>query len=196
MLALATTMQYRRLPIFNNEESFFSNIVDGVIEGDRRKMRRHTIKYASFVSAILSCLCAESITVYSLYRPLFLKYIKYTQYQVNTVSTTAELAIYLPVPLFGYLYDRYNIRSLSLAADIIFRLRYLLAALAYYAGPPELEGGWPFAIIVIAFIGVGSSTAYIYLSIVTTCAKYFGKGKYQEQALAILITAFRLSRIW
>ncbi|KAK3172349.1 hypothetical protein OEA41_005670 [Lepraria neglecta] len=182
--------------LLRDDESFFSNIVDGVIERDRRKMRRHVIKYASFVSAILSCLCAGSITAYSLYGPLFLKHIKYTQYQVNAVSTTAELAMYLPVPLFGYLCDRYNPRPLSLAASIMFGLGYLLAALTYHAGPPKSEGGWPFAIMVIAFIGVGSGTACMYLSAVTTCAKNFGKGKHKGLALAMPIAAFGLSGMW
>ncbi|KAL2044252.1 hypothetical protein N7G274_002957 [Stereocaulon virgatum] len=182
--------------LLRDDESFFSNIVDGVIERDRRKMRRHVIKYASLVSAILSCLCAGSITAYSLYGPLFLKHIKYTQYQVNAVSTTAELAMYLPVPLFGYLCDRYNPRPLSLASAILFGLGYLLAALTYHAGPPKSEGGWPFAIMVIAFIGVGSGTSCMYLSAVTTCAKNFGRGKHKGLALAMPIAAFGLSGMW
>ena len=182
--------------LLRDDESFVSNIVDGVIERDRRRMRRHVVKYASFVSAVLSCLCAGSITAYSLYGPLFLKHIKYTQYQVNAVSTTAELAMYLPVPLFGYLCDRYNPRPLSLASGILFGLGYLLAALTYHAGPQKSEGGWPFVIMVIAFIGVGSGTACMYLSAVTTCAKNFGRGKHKGLALAMPIAAFGLSGMW
>ena len=182
--------------LLRDDGSFFSDIVDGVIERDRRKMRRQVIKYASFVSAILSCLCAGSITAYSLYGPLFLKHIKYTQYQVNAVSTTAELAMYLPVPLFGYLCDRYNPRPLSLASGIFFGLGYLLAALTYHAGPPNSEGGWPFAIMILAFIGVGSGTSCMYASAVTTCAKNFGRGKHKGLALAIPIAAFGLSGMW
>lgn len=182
--------------LLRDDESFFSDIVDGIIERDRRKMRRQVIKYASFASAILSCLCAGSITAYSLYGPLFLKHLRYSQYQVNAVSTTAELAMYLPVPLFGYLCDRYNPRPLSLGAGIAFGLGYLLAALTYRAGPPEGEGGWPFAVMVVAFVGVGVGTSCMYLSAVTTCAKNFGRGKHKGLALAMPIAAFGLSGMW
>lgn len=182
--------------LLRDDESFFSNIVDGVIERDRRKMRRHVLKYASFASAIISCLCAGSITAYSLYGPLFLKHLRYTQFQVNAVSTTAELAMYLPVPLFGYLCDRYNPRPLSLAAAVFFGVGYLLAALTYRAGPPRSEGGWPFAIMVLAFVGVGMGTSCMYLTAVTTCAKNFGRGKHKGLALAMPIAAFGLSGMW
>ena len=182
--------------LLRDDESFFSNIVDGIIERDRRKMRRHVLKYASFASAILSCLCAGSITAYSLYGPLFLKHLKYSQFQVNAVSTTAELAMYLPVPLFGYLCDRYNPRPLSLGAGVFFGVGYLLAALTYRAGPPRSEGGWPFAIMLIAFVGVGMGTSCMYLSAVTTCAKNFGRGKHKGLALAMPIAAFGLSGMW
>lgn len=159
-------------------------------------MRRHVLKYVSFASAILSCLCAGSISAYSLYGPLFLKHLRYSQFQVNAVSTTAELAMYLPVPVFGYLCDRYNPRPLSLASGISFGVGYLLAALTYHAGPPGSEGGWPFAVMVVAFVGVGMGTSCMYLSAVTTCAKNFGRGKHKGLALAMPIAAFGLSGMW
>lgn len=40
--------------LLRDDESFLSNVVEGVIERDRRKLRRQVIKYLSFVSAILS----------------------------------------------------------------------------------------------------------------------------------------------
>lgn len=182
--------------LLRDDESFFSDIVDGIIERDRRKMRRQVIKYASFASAILNCLCAGSITAYSLYGPLFLKHLRYSQYQVNAVSTTAELAMYLPVPLFGYLCDRYNPRPLSLGAGILFGAGYLLAALTYRAGPPEYQGGWPFTVMVVAFVGVGMGTSCMYLSAMITCAKNFGRGSHKGLAMAMPVASFGLSGMW
>lgn len=40
--------------LLRDDESLLSNVVDGVIERDQRKMRRKMTKYLSFVSAILS----------------------------------------------------------------------------------------------------------------------------------------------
>lgn len=39
--------------LLRDDESLLSNILDGVIERDRRKLRRNIIKYASFLCAIL-----------------------------------------------------------------------------------------------------------------------------------------------
>lgn len=40
--------------LLRDDESLLSNVIDGVIERDRRKMRRQMAKSLSFVSAILS----------------------------------------------------------------------------------------------------------------------------------------------
>lgn len=37
-----------------DDESLLSDVVEGIIERDRRRMRRQVTKYLSFVSAILS----------------------------------------------------------------------------------------------------------------------------------------------
>ncbi|KAL9583862.1 MAG: hypothetical protein Q9212_002460 [Teloschistes hypoglaucus] len=181
--------------LLRDDESLLSNVIDGVIERDRRKMRRQLAKSLSFISAILSCLCAGSITAYSLYGPLFQSRLHFTQVQVNAVSTAAEVAMYLPVPLFGYLCDRFSPRPLSLFAGICFGFGYLLAAFFYRHGSVE-EGGFPPAVMVVAFVAVGMGTSCMYLSAVTTCAKNFGRGKYKGLALAVPIAAFGLSGMW
>ncbi|KAL9609276.1 MAG: hypothetical protein Q9167_005945 [Letrouitia subvulpina] len=181
--------------LLQDDESLLSNVVQGVVKRDRRRMQRALIKYTSFACSILNCLCAGSITAYSLYGPLFQSRLHYSQYQVNEVSTVAELAMYLPVPLFGYLCDRYSPRPLSLLSGILFGVGYLLAALNFSHGPKN-DGGWPFAVIIVAFVGVGMGTSGMYLSAVTTSAKNFGRGKYRGLALAIPIAAFGLSGMW
>jgi len=143
-------------------------------------------------------LCAGSITAYSLYGHLFLSRLHYTQLQVNIVSIAAELSMYLPIPFFGYLCDRYSPRPLSLLAAVLFGFAYLLAALTYRQGPPVAAGGegWPFGVMVLAFVGVGTGTSCMYLSAVTTCAKNFGRGRHKGFALAMPIAAFGLSGMW
>ncbi|MCJ1476764.1 putative monocarboxylate transporter mch1 [Lambiella insularis] len=181
--------------LLRDDESLLSDVVDGIIERDRRKMKRIVTKYLSFASAIINCLCAGSITAFSVYGHLFLSRLLYTQFQVNAVSIAAELAMYLPVPVFGYLCDRYSPRPLSLLAATLFGLGYLLAALTYHSGPPR-NGGWPFGVMVLAFVGIGMGTSCMYLSAVATCAKNFGRAKHAGLALAIPIAAFGLSGMW
>ena len=108
--------------------------------------------------------------------------------------------MYLPVPLFGYLCDRYSPPPLSLLSSVLFGAGYLLAAFTYRSGPPPdaVPGGsgWQFGIMVLAFVGVGSGTSCMYLSSVATCAKNFSQAKYRGFMLAVPIAAFGLSGMW
>lgn len=166
-----------------------------------QRRRRDLLRYISFASAIASCLCAGSITAYSLYGHLFQERLRYTQLQVNIVVIAAELGLYLPVPLFGYLCDRLGPAPLSFASAILFALGYLLAAFTYGSGAKDVYGytaerGWPLWVMVTAFVIIGLATTLMYLSGVTTCAKNFGKGKHKGLALASPIAAFGLSGMW
>ncbi|KAI9795420.1 MAG: putative monocarboxylate transporter mch1 [Candelina submexicana] len=182
----------------SNDPENFSTSEEDVQVLDRRKGSMNIVRYLSFACAILNCLCAGSITAYSLYGHLFLARLHYTQLQVNAVSIAAELALYLPVPVFGYLCDRYSPGPLSLGAGILFGLGYLLAAFTYRSGPPAASGGhgWPLGVMLLAFVCIGMGTSSMYLSAVTTCAKNFGRGKHKGFALAMPIAAFGLSGMW
>lgn len=141
---------------------------------------------------------AGSITAFSLYGPLLLTRLKYSQLQVNAVSIAAEVALYLLAPLFGYLCDRYSPSPLSLFSGAVFGSGYLLAAFTYRSGPPVDAGGsgWPFWVMVVAFIAIGMGTSCMYLAAVATCAKNFGRGKHKGIMLAVPIAAFGLSGMW
>jgi MFS family permease len=178
--------------------SFFDHVAEGVMERDRERLQRLLVRWLSFAWAIVNCLCAGSITAYSLYGHLFQSRLHYSQLHVNIVSIVAELGMYLPVPLFGYLCDRLGPGAPSALSGAFFGLGYLLAAFAYQSGPPPSAGGsgWPFAVMVLAFFAVGMGTSCMYLSAVTTCAKNFGRGNAKGIALAVPIAAFGLSGMW
>ncbi|KIW21488.1 hypothetical protein PV08_02068 [Exophiala spinifera] len=189
-----------RPSIGDDDFDFMGQVAEEIIERDRIRMRREVVRVMSFVCAILNCLCAGSITSFSLYGARFLTDLHYTQFQVNAVSITAELAMYLPVPLFGYLCDRYSPPPLSLLSSFLFGFGYLLAAYTYKSGPPadaSRDGhGWPFGAMILAFIGIGAGTSCMYLCAVATCAKNFAKAKYRGFMLAVPIAAFGLSGMW
>ncbi|KAI9660260.1 MAG: putative monocarboxylate transporter mch1 [Alyxoria varia] len=150
---------------------FFEDVAGGIQEKERKRMLREIRRYVSFFWAIG---------------------------KVNTVSIVSEVATYLPVSLFGLLVDRRGPRLPTLLAGCFFGFGYILAAFSYRRGPPPEVGGdgWPFFVMVIAFIGIGMGTSCMYLSAVTTCAKNFGKGKYRGFALAAPIACFGLSGMW
>jgi MFS family permease len=198
---MATT----RTPLLADEtSSLHSSSSTASVSSLARKTQskqRDITRYVSFASAILSCLCAGSITAYSLYGHLFQERLRYTQLQVNIVVIGAELALYLPVPLFGYLCDRLGPAPLSFASAILFVVGYLLAAFTYRSGAKDIYGytherGWPLSVMVVAFVIIGMATTCMYISAVTTCAKNFGRGKHKGLALASPIAAFGLSGMW
>ncbi len=197
-------MSSSRTPLLANNGSRSPSITscDSSFEARNSSIRRKNItRYTAFASAILSCLCAGSITAYSLYGHLFQERLRYTQIQVNFVIIGAELALYLPVALFGYFCDAYGPARLSFVSGILFAVGYMLAAFTYKSGAKDIYGytderGWPLWVMVTAFVIIGSATTLMYLSAVTTCAKNFGKGRHKGLAMASPIAAFGLSGLW
>lgn len=174
---------------------------DSIDQRSSDKRNTNATRYFSFVVAIINCLCAGSLTAYSLYGHIFQERLHYSQYQVNGCIIAAQLAMYLLVPVFGYLCDRVGPSPISLFSAFAFGLGYLLAAFTYKSGAIPLgqlgqERGWPYPVMVLAFTSIGFGTVGMYLSSVTTCAKNFGRGKYKGLALACPIAAFGLSGMW
>ncbi|KAF2433922.1 MFS monocarboxylic acid transporter [Tothia fuscella] len=178
--------------------SFFEQVVEGIQERDRAAMKDQVVRYGAFACAILACLCCGSITAYSLYGHLFMSHLKYNQSAVNVISIAAEIAMYLPVPAWGYLCDRIGPRIPCILAGVFFGVGYIMAALTYSSGPSKSRGGdgWPFWVMTVSFILIGMGTSCMYLAAITTCAKNFGRGKNKGVALAVPIAAFGLSGMW
>lgn len=169
----------------------------------------------SFASAVLSSLCAGSITIFSLYGHIFQERLHYSQFQVNGVASAASIAMYIPVPFLGYMCDRVGPAPLSLLSAVFFSAGYGLAAGLYKQaavgwwpamgglgasgdGTPHhgSSGGLAYAAMILAFVCIGVGTCAMYLSAVATCAKNFGKGKHRGLALAVPIACFGLSGMW
>ncbi|PWW71888.1 MFS general substrate transporter [Tuber magnatum] len=145
------------------------------------------IKWASFTCAIVNCLCAGSILLFSLWAPVFQQKLGYSQMQVNAISIAGELGMYLPVPIFGYICDAYGPAKLSLLSSVFFGPAYLLASHAF-------ANRLPYPVMVLAFVFVGMGTSSMYFAGVTTSAKNFTGNR--GVALSLPIAAFGLSSLW
>lgn len=166
---------------------------------------RRTARTVAFVSAIVSALCAGSVTVFSLYGHIFQERLHYSQFQVNGVAIAASISCYLPVSLMGYVCDRVGPAPLSLLSSVLFGGGYGLAAIMYKKAATETTAGAggaappttrAYALMVAAFVSIGAATCAMYLSAVATCAKNFGRGRHRGLALAAPIAAFGLSGMW
>ena len=141
----------------------------------------------ALICAILNCLWAGSVLIFSLYAPLFNEHLGYRQMQINAVSVATELGMYLPGPVFGFICDRYGPAKLSLLSGVFFGTGYLTAAAAY-------QNVWDYKVMVAAFALIGAGTSAMYFAGVTTCAKNF-TGR-RGLALAVPNAAFGLSSLW
>ncbi|KAH8896892.1 MFS general substrate transporter, partial [Thozetella sp. PMI_491] len=144
-------------------------------------------------------LFAGSLTTYSLYANQFLTHLNYTQIQVNSISVSAELAMCLPVALYGYLCDRYSPAPLSLFSGTLFTGGYLTAAWAYRADERLVSSGHPgehYSKMTLAFVFIGAATSCMHIVALTTCAKAFGASRHRGLLLSTPLAAFGLSGMW
>ncbi|RWA07682.1 hypothetical protein EKO27_g7416 [Xylaria grammica] len=174
-----------------------SSISDGSPNPNLRR-RAVALRSVAFVSAIIGALAAGSVTVFSLYGHLFQSRLHYTQFQINGIASAMNIAMYMPVPIIGYMCDRFGPGLLSLISAVLAGGGYALAAALYQKGVQEAEnhaGGQKttFAPMLVAFVAIGVGAASLYLGTVTTCAKNFGKGKYRGLMLVAPIAGFGLS---
>ncbi|KAI3317024.1 major facilitator superfamily domain-containing protein [Xylariaceae sp. AK1471] len=163
-----------------------------------RRHRAIALRSIAFISAIIAALGAGSVTVFSLYGHLFQSRLHYTQFQINGIASAMNVSMYIPVPIIGYMCDRFGPGPLSLLSSVLVGGGYALAAGLYQKGVQEVENHVSvskatFALMLVAFGAIGVGTACLYLGAITTCAKNFGKGKYRGLMLVAPIAAFGLS---
>ncbi|KAI0192536.1 putative transporter MCH1, partial [Xylaria flabelliformis] len=164
----------------------------------KRRRQALALRSVAFVASIVGALGAGSVTVFSLYGHLFQSRLHYSQFQINGIASTMNIAMYLPVPIIGYVCDRFGPGLLSFASAVLAGGGYTLAAALYRKGVQEVEGhaaghSTTFAPMLLAFVAIGMGTACLYLASITTCAKNFGKGRYRGLMLVAPIAAFGLS---
>ncbi|KAF2968031.1 hypothetical protein GQX73_g5545 [Xylaria multiplex] len=174
-----------------------SSISDASLNSNLRR-RATALRFIAFTSAIVGALAAGSVTVFSLYGHLFQSRLHYTQFQINGIASAMNIAMYMPVPIIGYMCDRFGPGLMSLISAVLAGGGYALAAVLYQKGVQEVEnhaGGQKstFAPMLVAFVAIGVGVASLYLGTVTTCAKNFGKGKYRGLMLVAPIASFGLS---
>lgn len=179
------------------DTSSSSSVSDGITNASLRR-RALALRSVAFVSSIVGALAAGSVTVFSLYGHLFQSRLHYTQFQINGIASTMNIAMYMPVPIIGYMCDRFGPGLLSLISAVLAGGGYALAAALYQKGVQEAENSvtghkTTFAPMLFAFVAIGVGCSALYLGTVTTCAKNFGRGRYRGLMLVAPIAGFGLS---
>lgn len=179
----------------SSASSYASSISSHAANPRRLAAAASLARKISFFSAILTASCAGSVTVFSLYGHIFQERLHYSQFEVNGLAISLGVALYLPVPVLGYMCDRLGPAPLSFMAALLFGAGYGLAAGLYRKG---LSGWspWEYYAMIAAFATIGVATCAMYLAAVATCAKNFGRGKHRGLAIALPTAAFGLSGMW
>ncbi|POS83417.1 hypothetical protein EPUL_003299 [Erysiphe pulchra] len=163
-----------------------NSLTRSVSSGRNCKLRKaDIIRFSSLFSAIFSCLCAGSISTFSLYGHLLQTRLNYTQTQVNTVALAAQTTLCLSVSFVGYLCDRIQPAFISLSSAIIFGVGYLTAAFTYKNGAnsvfnqtgPSATSLW---VMATSFIMIGLATTLI-LALASPIAAIGLSGFWQSQ---------------
>ncbi|KAK9426266.1 putative Transporter MCH1 [Seiridium unicorne] len=167
----------------------------------KRRRKTRFLQIASFASAIFSAFCVGTVSVFSLYAPRFQQRLYFTQFEINGIASAMSIALYILVPLAGYLCDRVGPGPLSLSAAVLLTGGYGLAAFLFHKGEVSLrtieayDSHKLFPFMVLAFVFIGAGTSFMYLSAITTCAKNFGKGKHRGLMMAAPLTSIGLGGI-
>ncbi|KAH8677872.1 major facilitator superfamily domain-containing protein [Xylariales sp. PMI_506] len=172
-----------------------------VLPDPKRQQSAQFRRTLAFVSAVLSALCAGSITVFSLYAPRFQSRLRFSQFEINGIASAMSISLYVPVPLIGYMCDRAGPGPLALLSAALLGGGYGSAAYLYHRGEvlsKTIKAGSNQSLVpfmVLAFVLIGAGTACLYVGSITTCAKNFGKGKYRGLLLVMPMASFGLSGI-
>lgn len=149
-----------------------------------------------FILAISCCLCAGSISIFSLYTTPFRSTLGLTQYQINAIAISAELGMYFPVPLIGYFGDKYGQSILAMLSIVLFAPAYFVSAWVYTNGSPSIDTTITNAHIYlsICFCSIGCATSALYMSCLTSCARMLPKNT--GLAISAPVAAFGISSLW
>lgn len=106
---------------------------------------------------------------------------------INTISIAAEIGMYFPVPVLGYMGDRHGQSKLALLSVALFTPSYLYAAFAVRTERSHRE-------LAVCFALIGCATSALYVSTVVSCAKMFPRST--GFALSAPIAAYGISSLW
>lgn len=152
-----------------------------------RFTNRKNTKAIAFLLCILCCLTPGSVQLYSIYTPAFQHKLGYNQFQINTVGVAAELGMYLPVPLLGYIGDKYGQSFMASIGGFMLIPGYIFASVVY-----NTAGSYQYLALCWALIGCGTSC--LFMCGLVTCARLYPKNT--GLAISAPVTAFGLSALW
>jgi len=167
-----------------------SNIETALTKHIRFFLQTHystsSLKKLACSISLLSCLCAGSVLLFSLFTPILQHQLHYTQLQINIIGSFTSIGMYLPLPILGYLADCHGPVLLSIISVVMFPPSYLFAAVV-------IKRALSFWYLAISFAFIGCATSALYFTALLTCAKIYPKSK--GLTISAPVTCFGLSSL-
>lgn len=142
------------------------------------------LKRYAFAVALINCVCAGTIILFSLWTPYFASVLNYSQVQINVIGGMSSIGMYLLLPIIGNLADIYGTVLLSLLAIATFVPSYYGAALIY-----EAKSGY--IPMTVCFCAIGFGTSCLYFAGLLTCANIYPDIK--GLSISLPVTCYGLS---
>lgn len=160
---------------------------------------------AAFVLAFTCSVCAGSISLFSIFAPSIQRDTGLRVMDLNYVAIAAELGQYIPVPLVGFMADRFGPKYAGMLATLLFCPGYYVSAMVVQASldfshGKELSALSSFlvenniTILVVAFFAIGTATSSLHFCGVVTSAKVLPQ--FPGFSISGPIAAYGLSSLW
>lgn len=182
-----------------------SKTVNRLAHAIRRYLSRHasvrTLKLALFGILLALCLCASSITLFSLYAVSLHHELGMSYLETNTVAALLACGLYLFLPVLGYLSDCHGPSLLAMLSMWFFIPSYLGSArivrlaVRGSAAAAGAAAATPFTLygLAVAFFFVGLATSSLYFSSLLTCARIYPH--YKGLAILLPVTCYGMSSL-
>ncbi|KAK6459795.1 monocarboxylate permease [Scheffersomyces xylosifermentans] len=154
------------------------------------------LKRLAFVIALVSCLSAGSIMLFTLFSTSLHELLGFTYLQVNFIASLSAIGMYLCLPVLGYLGDKFGPALLSLISIWFFCPSYFInsALVANLRSLPRTTANQSYVYgFSFTFCLIGLATSSLYFSSLLTCAKIYPNHK--SLAISLPITCYGLSSL-
>lgn len=141
----------------------------------------------AYLICLICCSCAGSIALFSIYSFPFQHVLGFSQVNINAISISAEIGMYLLAPLFGYYADKGGPSKLTWMSSLLFCPAYLVTAYLYNI-KASYHG------FAVCFALIGAATTALYLCTVLPCARLYSKSA--GLAISLPVTGFGVSSLW
>ena len=146
----------------------------------------------AYIFSLASAITAGFITIISMYAAPWQRQLHYSSWQINMISSFANVGMYLTPPLHGIVADIHGPITLVFIAILGFIPSYLYVAHAF-TNPDIGASNAGFYWTLFCFVVIGLSTTSLYFSSLLTCTKLYPKSK--VLSISLPTTCFGLSSL-